>query len=210
MNSKKTTVLVADDHPLMLQAITGLLEKIPFVELVKTAQNGAEALHFINEFKPDIAILDIDMPLMDGLEVVRSSKLSKLETRFIILTFHKEAAMCKKALELNVMGYLLKEDSPVEITECLEHVRHGKQYISRAIQTTLNEAGSQLTDLLTDTELKIVVLISKGMNSQAISELLFVSGKTIENHRSNICRKLNLDGRHNSLFKWAMENKDKL
>ncbi|MEP6795494.1 MAG: response regulator transcription factor, partial [Saprospiraceae bacterium] len=149
-------------------------------------------------------------PLMDGLEVVRSSKLSKLETRFIILTFHKEAAMCKKALELNVMGYLLKEDSPVEITECLEHVRHGKQYISRAIQATLNEASSHLTDLLTDTELKIVVLISKGMNSQAISELLFVSGKTIENHRSNICRKLNLDGRHNSLFKWAMENKDKL
>ncbi|HZV71354.1 MAG TPA: response regulator transcription factor [Saprospiraceae bacterium] len=210
MSTKQTTVLVADDHPLMLQAITGLLAKIPFVEIVKTAQNGAEALHFINVFKPDIAILDVDMPLMDGLEVIKSAKQSRLETRFIILTFHKEIAMAKKALELGVMGYLLKEDSSVEITECLEYVRHGKQYISHAIQELLKANIASPTDSLTDTEKKIVVLISKGMSSQGIAELLFVSNKTIENHRSNICRKLNLDGRHNSLFKWAMENKDNL
>ncbi len=210
MNTKKTTILIADDHPLMLQAITGLLEKIPFIDIVKTAQNGAEALHFINEYKPDIAILDIDMPLMDGLEVIRSAKQSNLETQFIVLTFHKEAALCKKALELDVMGYLLKEDSSVEIMECLEFVRHGKQYISAAIKSSLKENSSQLEELLTDTELKIVLLISKGMSSNEIAELLFVSIKTVENHRSNICRKLHLDGRHNSLIKWAMENKDKL
>ena len=210
MSTTKTTVLVADDHPLMLQAICGLLEKISFIEIVKTAQNGAEALHFINLHKPDIAILDIDMPLMDGLEVVRSAKQSKLETKFIILTFHKEPSMCKKALEMQVMGYLLKEDSSVEITECLEYVRHGKQYISRAIQASMQDDTSSAAEALTDTELKIVKLISKGMSSQVIAELLFVSAKTIENHRSNICRKLNLDGRHNSLVKWAMENKDNL
>lgn len=210
MNIKKTTVLVADDHPLMLQAITGLLEKIPYVDIVKTAVNGAEALHFINQYKPEIAILDIDMPLMDGLEVVKSAKQSKLDTKFIMLTFHKEPAMCKKALEQNVMGYLLKEDSSVEITECLEHVRHGKQYISRVIRESLNNETSSIMDSLTDTESKIVVLISKGMSSQDIADLMFVSSKTIENHRSNICRKLNLDGKHNSLFKWAMENKDNL
>lgn len=208
MNSKVTTVLIADDHPLMRAAVTGLVEQIPMIEIVKAAENGVEALHFIHQLKPDIAILDVDMPLMDGLEVVRSAKGTKSETRFIILTFHKEPAMCKKALELGVMGYVLKENSSVEITECLEHVRRGRQYISNVVLEAMRTDVASPIDGLTDTEKKIVVLISKGMSSQDIAELLFVSNKTIENHRSNICRKLNLDGKHNSLVKWALENKE--
>lgn len=208
MKSVPTRILVADDHPLMLQAVCRLIEAIPSLEIVQTAQNGAEALHHIASLKPDIAILDIDMPLMDGLEVVKAARQSKVDTRFIILTFHKEPAMLRKAMELEVMGYLLKEDSSVEITECIENVRHGKQYISKAIQESYQEGKPSLLESLTDTELKVVKLIGKGMSSQDIADLLFVSQKTIENHRSNICHKLQLDGKHNSLVKWALENRD--
>ena len=207
MTANITTVIVADDHPLMLEAICNLLKDIPALSIIHKANNGAEALMYIGQEKPDIAILDIDMPLMSGLDVVRSAKLSKIETRFIILTFHKEGSMLKKAQELGVMGYLLKEDSSVEIIECIEHVRHGKPYVSKAIETT---GASMPANPLTDTEVKIVKLIGQGMSSQKISELLFVSSKTIENHRSNICRKLNLDGTHNSLVKWALEHKSEI
>jgi two-component system nitrate/nitrite response regulator NarL len=207
MSEMGTTVIVADDHPLMLEAVCNLIKDIPSLTIVHKANNGAEALMFIGQEKPDIAILDIDMPLMNGLDVVRSAKQAKIDTRFIVLTFHKEAYMLKKALELGVMGYLLKEDSSVEIIECIEHVRHGRSYISKAIEYT---APALPENLLTDTEAKIIKLIGQGMSSQKISELLFVSIKTIENHRSNICRKLNLDGTHNSLVKWALEHKHEL
>jgi DNA-binding NarL/FixJ family response regulator len=210
MSTNITTVLVADDHPLMLQAICRLIENIPSLSIVGTAQNGAEALLFLGKEKPDIAILDVDMPLMDGLEVIRSARHANIQTRFIVLTFHKEPSMVRKVMDLDVMGYLIKEDSSIEITECIEHVRHGKRYISHAInQDALLQKDSPI-NTLTDTEIKIARLIGKGMSSQEIADLMFVSAKTIENHRSNICRKLDLDGKHNSLVKWAIEHKDEL
>lgn len=107
MTIASTTVIVADDHPLMLQAVCNLIKDIPALSIIRTANNGAEALMFIGQEKPDIAILDIDMLLMSGLDVVRSAKQSKIDTRFIVLTFHKEVSVLKKALELGVMGYLL-------------------------------------------------------------------------------------------------------
>ncbi len=210
MKAASITILVADDHPLMLEAVCNLIKDIPALTIIRKANNGAEALMYIGQEKPDIAILDIDMPLMSGLDVVRSAKQSKIDTRFIILTFHKEASMLKKARELGVMGYLLKEDSSIEIIECIEHVRHGKEYISKAIVAGMSGGSSLPENPLTDTETKIVKLIGQGMSSQKISELLFVSIKTIENHRSNICRKLNLDGTHNSLVKWALEHKSEV
>jgi DNA-binding NarL/FixJ family response regulator len=210
MKTGNTTVLVADDHPLMLQAVCSLIENIPSLTIIGTAQNGAEALMFLGKEKPDIAILDIDMPLMDGLEVIRSARQSNIRTNFIVLTLHKEPSMIRKVMELEVMGYLVKEDSSTEITECIEHVRHGKKYFSRSIDPEAIVQKGSVADSLTDTELKIVRLIGKGMSSQEIADLLFVSSKTIENHRSNICRKLDLDGKHNSLVKWAIEHKDEL
>lgn len=204
-----TTVHVADDHPLMLQAITNLIQSIPGMEIVSSAQNGAEALLNISRDKPDIAIIDLDMPLMQGLDVVRAARQADLATKFIVLTFHKEKSLVQKAIELDVLGYLIKEDSPAEIVECIQHVRNGRQYISNAILMESDPTDILLSSL-TDTEQKILRLISDGHNSQRIAELLFVAVKTIENHRSNICRKLNLDGRHNSLVKWALENKDRL
>ena len=210
MSTKKSTVLVADDHPLMLKGICAELEKIPSLDIIRTVQNGAEALHYIDKDKPDIALLDLDMPLMSGLEVIKAAKQSGSTTKFIVLTFHKEPAILRRVLDLDVMGYLLKDNSSVEITECLEHVRHGKKYISQGIEEAQKAGKPDRVELLTDTELKVVRLIGKGLSSQSIADLMFVSGKTIENHRSNICHKLNLDGKHNSLVKWAMQHKDNI
>ncbi len=188
---------------------------MPFATLVGEAADGIEAYQLIIGNRPDIAILDIEMPLLTGLDVCKKVMSEKSETKFILLTMHKSRVFFEDAMSTAVSGYLLKDSAGQELIECIETVMAGKKYISQNIASYLTDhlavANSDqlqmVKALLTPTEKVILKLISEGKTSAEISTVLFVSPHTVENHRGNINKKLRLDGEKNALLKFAMEHK---
>lgn len=208
--------LIADDHPIFRSGMTAMLKNgYPDVEVVEK-ENGEEALQFIIENEPEIAILDIDMPKVDGLEIVEELYKKNILTRVIILTMYNEAEMLRKSLQLGAKGYLVKDETADELLHCIESVLKGEQYVAKKLQKSPeirakireNEAIIEKLKQLTQTELKTIKLVSKKFSSKEISEHLFVSPKSVENYRSRICKKLELDAKNNTLLLWAIENED--
>lgn len=213
----KHTILLADDHPLLLKGLGEIIEDEENYEIIGQANNGEQALLLIEKNNPDIAVLDIDMPKLTGLEIAENIKGKKTSTKIIFLTMHNKESIFNKAMNLGVYGYLMKDSALVEIVEALSAVVKGKRYISKSLTDILIRRATDqpidnlqtLTSALTSTELKILKLISKNKTSKEIAEELSISPRTVETHRSNMCAKLELKGT-NSLFKFALENKDSL
>ena len=202
------TIVLADDHPLLLEGLYNQLLNLGFDKLYK-ASNGETALQLIIEKNPDIAILDIEMPIIDGLSITKHCESSK--TKFIILSYYKEAEFIARAKALNISGYILKEDTLIEIENCIDAILNGKEYYSSVFETINIKNANSTLDLLktlSPSELKILKLIALGSSSKDISNQLFISERTVEKHRSNIILKLNLRGKTNSLFEWVIENKN--
>lgn len=208
---KGLTIITADDHPLLLKGLNDFLEEKGY-NIVGTAYDGSKALQLIKSMRPDIAILDIQMPKLSGIEVAKNCAVLGLETRIILITLHKEKELYVKAKDLNIFGYILKELAIEEIENCLESVWEGKPYFSPKIVEMLD--GDDLVDsnlkLLTPSEKKILKLIANDKTNKEIASLLFISYRTVEKHRSNIITKLDLEPKTNSLLSWAKENRDKL
>lgn len=205
----KSTLVLADDHPLLLKGLESALLSKGF-NVIGTANDGSEALRLISEYQPDIAILDIEMPYMDGLSVAKHCQEKRYETKFIILSYHKETEFIARAKNLNLSGYLLKEDALEEIETCIHAVSEGKEYFSKAFQLTeVNDLQTALDrlDALTPSERKILKLIAENLSTKFIADKLFVSQRTIEKHRSNIIQKLDLGGKPNGLTSWVLHNK---
>ena len=202
------SLVVADDHPLLLQGLKDTLEHYRFNQII-TANNGTSALEAIIQSCPDIAILDIEMPYLNGLSVAEECKKRGLITKIIILSYHKEYKFIAKAKALNISGYILKEDTTTEIYKCLEQVYYGKFYYSHSITNEVNNSDSIAEQLiqLSPSELKILKLIAQQMGSQAIAEMLHISERTVEKHRSNIITKLDIAKQSNSLAIWAIEQR---
>lgn len=209
----KTRIVIADDHPLMLRGLSDFIASKGY-DIVGKAEDGRAAYALIVKHKPDIAILDIRMPYMTGLDVAESCKTYGLKTKVILITFDNEEGLFDKAKEFNVYGYILKEFAIEEIETCIEHVKKGEPYFSEEIASYLNSkikySKSHITELLTKTELKVVHLLSENKANQEISETLQSSIRTIEKHRSNIVKKLKLEKSHNALMLWANLNKELL
>lgn len=205
--TQSTKVLIADDHPLLLKGLADLISDQNGFEVIKRAVNGLEALDYILSNEPAIAILDIDMPILKGNEVAKKAIENGSATRIILLTFHKEEDLYKEARELGVHGYLLKEFAVDEVMECLAEVREGNRYYSRSLLENLESRSNMDFSILTPTELKVVKLIARERTSKEIANMMFVSLKTIENHRNNISRKLELEPKNNSLLAWALSHK---
>ena len=213
MNLKKQTVIIADDHPIFRNGVRDILHEIRSVELVGEAKDGAEAYNLILAHRPEIAVLDLEMPILSGLDVCNKVLSEKNQTRFIILTMHKEKHFFNAAMEAGVSGYLLKDHAIEELIQCIAAVSAGKMYVSPELEYLLTEhtaqdqsaAVKQAKRLLSPTEKVILKLISEGKSSADIAGLLFISVNTVDNHRGNIARKLNLEGK-NSLMKFAMQH----
>lgn len=131
MNKKK--ILIADDHPIVRAGIIKLLKSIPDVELAATCEDGIQALNTIKTSRPDIAILDLAMPGMNGFEVIRNVRDLNLNTDFIILTMYTDEEYFQTAVDEGVKGYLLKDDTNQELKKCIEHVANGKKYFKPRI-----------------------------------------------------------------------------
>jgi DNA-binding NarL/FixJ family response regulator len=203
------SILIADDHPLFRSGIKAVIETIPNIVNIKEVNNGLEAYQMIIQNRPNIAILDIEMPLLSGLDVCKKVLSEKHFTKIIMLTMHREKSFFEDAMQSGVYGYLLKDGASQELVKCIETVAEGERYISSAFQNLIDDFATKETSALikslTPTEQVILKLIAEGKTSNEIAELLFVSSKTIENHRTNMNKKLMLDGNKNALLKFAIQ-----
>ncbi|MGJ5641732.1 DNA-binding response regulator [Formosa sp. S-31] len=207
----KSSIVIADDHPLMLKGMTNYLTSLNY-NIVGSATDGRSAYNLIVKLKPKIAILDIRMPHMTGLEIAAECKKNDIYTKIILITFDKRQDVYEKAKELNIYGYILKEFAVEEIENCIESVTNNEPYLSKELLPNLEKSytKSDITALnkLTKTEIKIIKYIAENKTSPEIADELLISSRTVDKHRSNIVNKLKLNGKHNGLFIWATENKD--
>jgi two-component system, NarL family, response regulator DegU len=211
-------IIIADDHPVFRSGIKSILQNIHDIEIVGEASDGAEAYQMIIGHRPDIAILDLEMPLLTGLEVSEKVLSEKNNTKFVLLTMHKEKHYFDKAMAIGISGYLLKDYAINDLVDCINTVKQDKKYVSSTIEKYLVEHESKqfskdwvmIEALLTPTEKVVLKLIAEGKTSADIAALLFVSPNTVDNHRSNLSKKLKLDGEKNALMKYAMKIKDLL
>ncbi len=212
-------LLIAEDHPIFRKGLKDILQDaFPETKIIE-CDNGADALATIEKECPDISILDINMPEMNGLDVCKQVIKKKIDTRVIILTMYREKEMIRKAMLSGASGYILKDNAVDEIILCINKVAANEKFIGSALQpyfSEINEEDKKKQDLidliksLSQSELKTLKLVSNNRSTKEIAELLFLSEKTIENYRSRICQKLGLAPRNNSLLMWVGENKELL
>ena len=211
-------VLIADDHPLFRQGLRQTIETDAAFEVVREVGNGQAALQSIRDLKPDLCILDIQMPGLDGLAVVQQMRSQRSPAAVIILTMYKEEDLFNAAMDLDVRGYVLKESAVSDILDVVRTVAAGHRYVSPILTDFLvtRRVGAEALrekkpglDRLTPAERRILKLIAADKTSKEIADELGLSARTVENHRTNICAKLDVHGVH-SLLKFAFENKSRL
>ena len=204
---KKKPIIIADDHPLLLKGLHDFLVEKGY-NITGSASDGKLAYNLILSQEPDIAILDIQMPYMSGLEIAAKIKEIKSNTKIVLITLHKEKELYQKAKNLNIYGYILKEFALEEIENCIKKVSNGGTYFSKNMKSLLgvDKLKESSLSLLTPSEQKILKLIANDNTNKEIASLLFISYRTVEKHRSNIIHKLNLEPKTNSLLIWAKEH----
>jgi len=210
VKKEEITIVIADDHPMLLKGLSDVLTKSGYLVLA-SALNGDDAVDIIKKERPVIAILDIEMPGLSGFEVIKKSCNDDCKTKFIILTSHKEKAFIQKAKELNISGYLLKDEPFTEIESCILAIAKGGEYFSRSFnEVFMNEISPLLERIqyLSPSEKKIVQLISQVKTSKEIGALLNISHRTVQKHRANIISKLLLPPGRDVLMTWAIENRE--
>ncbi len=210
--NNRVSILIADDHPLLLKGLRSELLELGF-NVLEGATNGAQALEIIVSEKPTIAILDINMPLLTGFEVIKKSKEALVKTKFIILTSYKEKGFVLKAKKMNIDGYLLKDEPFDVIKKGIDSVLKNKFYASAIFDEIFNNQVSpeiEKMKFLSPSERVIIRLISKENSTKEIAEILSISSRTVEKHRSNIISKLDLSPGSETLSKWVSKNKDLL
>ena len=216
--SNEITIILADDHPIVRKGLREVIEEDKRLRVVAEANNGREAVEAIEKFSPQVTILDIDMPVMNGFETAREIRARKLKTEIIFLTMHRDEDLFNEAIDLGAKGFVLKDSALIDIIECVKAVAASEHYASHALTKFLINRSRRALGLteqqptvkdLTPTERRVLKLIAEDMKSKEIGEELFISPRTVEKHRQNICQKLNLQGSH-SLFKFAVQHKSEL
>lgn len=198
---KKNRILLAEDHTILREGLRAILSAESDLEVVGEATDGREAIRRAEELKPDVVILDLSMPRMNGLEALREVKRAAPETRILILTVHKTEEYVFAALEAGADGYVLKESTSAELLLAVRSTMAGERYLSPAVATKVvagflgnRDASAPRSpyDDLSTREREVLKLIAEGHTSREIGEFLCISVKTVEKHRSRLMQKLNL------------------
>jgi DNA-binding NarL/FixJ family response regulator len=212
--TQEVTVLIVDDHPLLRRGLRDVIGESSRFRIVGEASDGEEALRLLVNMKPQIAIIDIDMPRLNGLETIRALKHFPFSIQVIILTMYKEEDMFNAAMDLGAKAYVLKENAANDIVAALEKVARDEVFVSASMLAAGQRRSDRVQELLlskpqietlTPSERRILKLIGEDYTSKEIADFLHLSVRTVDNHRQNICRKLNLHGSH-SLLKFAFDN----
>ena len=205
-----TSIIIADDHPLILKGLKDFLLEKEY-NVLASAKNGKEAFTLINAHRPEIAILDIQMPYLTGLQVAQKCKEAGLSTKIIIITFEKSEDIYNEAKSLGIYGYILKEFAIEEVEHCIANVLEEKSYFSPELIEYLEI--KQLPDelkLLTETELRVLQLTAKNKTAKEIGAIIGCSNRTVEKHKSHIRSKLELSSNANSIAIYAKEQEEYL
>jgi len=205
-------IILADDHALFRQGIKNILEKDEGVEVIGEAGDGLKLLELLKKMTPDMVILDISMPNLRGLEATREIKMILPDVKVLILSMHKDREYMYSAISAGAEGYLLKEDADTDLFAAIEKIRQDGQYISPLLfgeltnelfQPHLKVPSAPQYDPLTTREREVLKLIAEGNSNKEIADYLFISVRTVENHRANVMRKLNIQSTAN-LIKYAI------
>lgn len=218
MAATEIRILLADDHPIVRQGLRQIMEAEYGLKVVAEATDGLTALDQIRSLKPGLAVLDIDMPELDGFGVVRALRHERIEVDVVFLTIHRDEDFFNEAINLGAKGYVLKDSALTDIVNCVRSVASGQHYVSPALTSlllnrhrraaSLSQQRPELKDL-SPTERRILKLIAEYKTSREIAEELFISHRTVETHRTNIGKKLEIHGNH-ALMKFALDHKSEL
>lgn len=203
--AKKKTVLIVDDHPLFREGLKTLLMRHAGFEVVGEAGTGAEGLTKARDLKPDLVLMDVSLPDENGVEVTRNVMRILSNTRVVMISMHSKIDYITEAFRAGAMGYVVKESASERLIECLQAVSRGEYFIDsslshRVAQSLMNTEAKEKRirdtgyETLTPREQQIMRLIAEGLPTKDIAKKLFISPKTVENHRANILSKLDLHG----------------
>jgi two-component system, NarL family, response regulator DegU len=209
-------IIIADDHPLFRSGVRSVLEKEDNFKILAESGSGRETLDLIIKLKPDVAVLDFQMPDLNGIEITEKLRVLKNPVKIILLTMHDAKRIFFKALDAGVNGYLLKDDAVLEIVNAIYAIQADDQYISKSLVNLLvkkaaiysaDDSINKLLAQLTFTENKILSLIADLKTTGEIADILFISKRTIENHKVNISRKLRLESSRD-LLRFVIQNSE--
>ncbi len=197
-------VLIADDHHMVRQGIKQILELENDIEVISQASNGEEAVKFTREYKPDVILMDINMPGMNGLQAIEELKKDEDGHRIVVLTIHQDREYLFKTLQLGAEGYVLKDAESSVLIEAIRTVANGNTYVQPNMTSELvkefsristHTKGKEEENILTSREVEVIELIAEGLINKEIAKKLYISEKTVKNHVSNIFKKLNVSDR---------------
>ena len=203
----KIGIVIADDHPLVLEGVRSSLETFPHIEIVATASTGRELLDVARQHQTDIAIVDINMPDLNGLEATARLKAELPGTRILILSMHDDDEYVATAIEGGARGYVLKDVSTKEIVTAIDVIHSGGMYFSSGIADRIASLprAAATRDELTAREQSVLLLIADGMSNKEVARELEISVRTAETHRKNIKKKLAIDTTA-GLTRYVIEN----
>jgi DNA-binding NarL/FixJ family response regulator len=216
--STKIKVFLVDDHPVFRHGLKEIVDADPRFAVVGECGDGAAALAEIFRLKPQVVILDVSLPGRSGLEVVRALRAVRPHVACLMLTMHAEETTFNAALDAGAQGYLLKDDAMELVLLGLQAVANGGVYLSPAISAWLFRRQQRSSALkvektglatLTATERRVLLLVAENRTNREIASELFISHRTVEKHRSNICRKLELEGSH-KLLQFAIQHRSEI
>ncbi|MBN3035393.1 MAG: response regulator transcription factor [Bacteroidales bacterium] len=196
---KKIRVIIADDHHLIIDGIRSLLEEADDIAIVGEASNGRELIELLFLVSADVILLDVEMPVMNGIEAARNIKTNHRDVRIIILTMHQERGLIQQLIDLGADGYLLKNSDRTELIQAIRRVASGVPYFSHQVTLALlnktapmsrSSEDGHLLSLLTPREIEIMKLIAEGHSNRQIGESLFISHRTVDTHRTNLMKKI--------------------
>ena len=219
---KNYRIVIADDHAVVRRGVRALLEKQPGFEIVAEAANGMDALNLVRKLKPDLLVLDLTMPEMNGLELARVLREENQATDLLVFTMHFSEDVAREALRCGAMGYVLKSDADTDLLAAIDHVRHKRPFFTGQLATSMAEnfvnspaeegvepAGkdtSAAAETLTQREIDVITLLAQGKSNKETANALGVSARTVESHRNHIMHKMKFSS-FSELVRFAIRNK---
>jgi len=208
--NQEISILIADDHPIFRYGLRGVIEADPLLKIVAAAGDGKSALTQIEELQPDVAVLDVNMPEPDGLAIARELQQQRSPVGVIFLTMYRDEDLFEAALDAGVKGFIIKDCAVNEIVDCIKAVAAGQSFFCSVLGDYLagrkKQTNSASINNLSAAERRILLLVAESKSNKEIAEMISISVRTVEHHRSNICAKLGLSG-NNALLTFALTHK---
>lgn len=207
---KKVKVVIADDHQIVIDGLKSLLNQEESIEIVGEAQNGQEILSILEKTEVDLAVLDIEMPLLSGIETTKIIKEKYSNVKVLILSMYNTEKFVRSVIEIGADGYILKNKGKEELVLAIKYIVNGEEYFGREVEKIFRTSQRKKDDeskniKLTKREIEVLKLIAMGKTTPIISEELHIAHSTVETHRRNLIEKTGVNGGSKGLVRYAFE-----